>query len=415
MRHDGTRISSGIPRFVEKGCVLVPRFISSRYQQDSSTQMSAMGDRAREFDDIINFSLGDPDLTTDISIIEAAAADAKAGHTHYTSSLGYPELRSAIAQMYAEDYSLPHRSENIMVTTSGCHAMWLVMETLLDDGDEVLIIEPYFTPYPSQVKLARGVPVFVPTRKENGFQVTTEDLEAAVTERTRAIIVNSPCNPTGVTWTRKALERVGEFATKHDLVVIADDIYTLFTYGVDFVPFASLPGMGERTITVSSFSKDYLMTGWRIGWIVGPSEFVNKARDVNENNVFTAPSISQRAGLAALQRRHEIQPAVKEIYAKRLAKAYNRVQALPNMDALRPTGTIYLWVDIRQTGLTSLECATRIVEEAHILTIPGTAFGASGEGFLRIAVTVGEETIDEAFDRLAQMSIFGGSDGGSDA
>lgn len=382
------------------------RFISSRYQGDSSTQMSVIADRAREFDDVINFSLGDPDLTTDAGIIDAAAADAKAGHTHYTSSLGYPELRQAIADKYRDDHALERPVDDIMVTTSGCHAMWLVMETLLDDGDEVLIIEPYFTPYPHQVRLARGVPVFVPTRKENGFEVTRDDLEAAITSKTRAVIVNTPCNPTGVSWSRQALETVGEVATAHDLIVVADDIYTAFTYNEPFVPFASLPGMRERTITVGSFSKDYMMTGWRIGWIMAPAEFVTTARDVNENNVFTAPSISQRAALHALSRRHEIQPPVRELYRRRLERAYSRVQALPNMDALAPQGAIYLWADIRPTGLSSLECATRIIEEAHILTIPGTAFGASGEGFLRLAVTVGEERIDEAFDRLARMSIF---------
>lgn len=382
------------------------RFISSRYQGDSSTQMSVIADRAREFDDVINFSLGDPDLTTDEGVIDAAAADAKAGHTHYTSSLGDPELREAIAAMYREDHALERSVDDLMVTTSGCHAMWLVMETLLDDGDEVLVIEPYFTPYPHQVRLARGVPVFVPTRKENGFEVTREDLGAAVTPRTRAIIVNTPCNPTGVTWSRTALETVAAFASEHDLVVIADDIYTSFTYTEPFVPFASLTGMEERTITVGSFSKDYMMTGWRVGWILAPAEFVGTARDVNENNVFTAPSVSQRAALHALRRRHDLQPPVRELYRRRLERAYERVLGLPNMDALAPQGAIYLWADIRATGLTSVECAARIVEEAHILTIPGTAFGESGEGFLRLAVTVGQDRIDEAFDRLGRMSIF---------
>ena len=386
----------------------MPRFISSRYQAGSATQMSVIADRAREFDDVINFSLGDPDLTTDAGIIEAAAADAKAGHTHYTSSLGYPELRQGIVDMYRDDYGLERSIDDVMVTTSGCHAMWVVMETLLDDGDEVLVIEPYFTPYPHQVRLARGVPVFVPTTKENGFQVTIADLEAAITPRTRAVIVNTPCNPTGVQWSRETLEGVARVATEHDLVVVADDIYTLFTYREPFVPFASLPGMAERTVTIGSFSKDYLMTGWRIGWILAPADFVSTARDVNENNVFTAPSISQRAALNALERRAELRPPVKELYRGRLQRAYERVQRLPHMDAFEPQGTIYLWVDIRETGLTSLECAARIVEEAHILTIPGTAFGASGEGFLRLAVTVGEEQIDEAFDRLERMSIFGG-------
>ena len=385
----------------------MPRFISSRYQAGSATQMSVIADRAREFDDVINFSLGDPDLTTDAGIIEAAAADAKAGHTHYTSSLGYPELRQGIVDMYRDDYGLERSIDDVMVTTSGCHAMWLVMETLLDDGDEVLVIEPYFTPYPHQVRLARGVPVFVPTTKENGFQVTIGDLEAAITPRTRGVIVNTPCNPTGVQWSREALEGVARVATEHDLVVVADDIYTLFTYREPFEPFASLPGMAERTVTIGSFSKDYLMTGWRIGWILAPADFVSTARDVNENNVFTAPSISQRAALNALERRAELRPPVKELYRGRLQRAYERVQRLPHMDAFEPQGTIYLWVDIRETGLTSLECAARIVEEAHILTIPGTAFGASGEGFLRLAVTVGEEQIDEAFDRLERMSIFG--------
>lgn len=222
------------------------------------------------------------------------------------------------------------------------------------------------------------------------------------------MILNSPTNPTGAVFTRETLEAVAEIARRHDLVVIADDIYPLYSYDEPHLPIVTLPGMAERTIVLGSFSKDYVMTGWRIGYAIAPPDVVRTMKDVNENAVFTAPAISQRAALHALRRRHEIQPPIKALYAERMARAYERVGAIPGMSAVRPRGSIYLWVDVSSTGLGSVEVADRIFEEAHVLTIPGTAFGDSCDGYLRLAMTVSVERTDEAFDRIARMPLFGG-------
>lgn len=295
-----------------------------------------------------------------------------------------------------------------MVTTSACHGMWLVLETILDDGDEVILLAPYFTPYPHQVRLARGVPVVVDLLEEDGYQVRPEALEAAITERTRAIILNTPANPTGACLSRSTSEAIAQIAERHDLVVIADEIYTAFSYAEPFEPFVTIPGMAERTITLNSLSKDYVMTGWRIGYVLGPPEVVRAMKDVNENSVFTAPSVSQRAALHALRMRHEIVPPIRELYRDRLMHAYERVCGTPGMSSLQPGGSIYLWVDISETGLSSAEVSERIFDEAHVLTLPGNAFGDCGEGYLRLAMTVSRERIDEAFDRIARMPLFGG-------
>ncbi|MBW3083895.1 Aspartate aminotransferase [Austwickia sp. TVS 96-490-7B] len=384
------------------------RLISGRYRDMATTPMSSSVDRATLYPDTINLSLGDPELTTDPGIIDAAAADAHAGHTHYTDSYGDPELRAQILTTYLEDHSHQHDPDGVMVTTSGCHAMWLVLESILNDGDEVIIAAPYFTPYPHQVRLARGVPVVVDTHPEDGYQLRVDALEAALTERTRAIILNTPANPTGACLSRATQEAIASLADRHDLVVIADEIYTLFSYAEPFRPFVTIPGMVERTVTINSLSKDYLMTGWRIGYVLGPSALIRVMKDVNENNVFTAPSVSQRAAVHALRRRHEIQPPIRELYRERVVHAYERVVATPGMTALSPQGSIYLWVDIRSTGLSSVEVADQIFEQAHVLTIPGIAFGDAGEGFLRLALTVDQDRIDEAFDRIARMPLFSG-------
>ncbi|GAB48913.1 aminotransferase class I/II-fold pyridoxal phosphate-dependent enzyme [Mobilicoccus pelagius] len=384
------------------------RFVSTRYRGQASTPMSSSVEVAGRFEDVVNLSLGDPELTTDTRIIEAATADALRGHTHYTDTYGDPELREEILRVYVEDHGHEHDPAGVMVTTSACHGMWLTLETILDDGDEVVVLAPYFTPYPHQIRLARGVPVVVDTLEEDGYQVRPEALEAAITERTRAIVLNTPANPTGACLERSTAEQIARLAEEHDLVVVADEIYTAFSYAEPFEPFVTIPGMVERTITLNSLSKDFVMTGWRIGYALGPAEVIRAMKDVNENNVFTAPSVSQRAALHALRMRHEIVPPIMYLYRGRLMRAWERVCETPNMSALEPGGSIYLWVNVKDTGLTSAEVADRIFEEAHVLTLPGPAFGDCGEGYLRLAMTVGRDRIDEAFDRIAAMSLFGG-------
>ena len=380
------------------------KFIAKRYWKDQSTAMGQSDVMAKTFDDVLDLSLGDPDLTTDFRIIDAAFADAKAGHTKYTDFRGDPELRQAIIDFYKEEYDMDIVDEEIFIAASGCLAMYLVLEAILDDGDEVILQAPYFTPYPQQVELARGIPVELPTYEEEDFQINVKRLESLVTERTRALVINSPSNPTGNCLTVETMEKIAEIAEKYDLIVISDDIYTAFSYQNPFVPFASLPEMKARTIIINSFSKNFTMTGWRVGNIIAPDYIIKIVQQINENVVFTAPSISQRAGIFALQHRDEVQPPMVEEYRKRMFYAAERINKIPKISVIYPPkGSFYLFINIKGTGLSSVEAADRILRDAHVLMLPGNAFGECGEGYVRIACTVNIDTLKEAFDRIEKM------------
>ena len=377
------------------------KFIAKRYWKDQSTAMGQSDVLAKSFDDVIDLSLGDPDLTTDFRIIDAAFADAKAGHTKYTDFRGDPELRQAIIDFYKEEYDMDIVDEEIFVAASGCLAMYLVLEAILDDGDEVILQAPFFTPYPQQVELARGIPIELPTYEEEDFQINVERLEGLITERTKALVINSPSNPTGNCLTVETMQKIAEIAEKYDLIVVSDDIYTAFSYQNPFVPFASLPGMKERTIIINSFSKNFTMTGWRVGNIIAPDYIIKIVQQINENVVFTAPSISQRAAIFALHHRDEVQPPMVEEYRKRMFYAAERINAIPKLSVIYPPkGSFYLFINIKGTGLGSVDAADMILREAHVLTLPGNAFGECGEGYVRIACTVGIDTLKEAFDRI---------------
>ena len=222
------------------------RHISKRYWKSKATAIGQSDTLAKEFDDVINLSLGDPDIITPELIIEKAFEDAKKGHTKYTDFRGDPELREEICKFYKEDYDLDIKDEEVFVSTSGCLAMYLVMETILDDGDEVIIPSPYFTPYYQQIELARGIPVELDTYEEEDYQFNVERLESLITERTKAIVINSPSNPTGNCLTLETMKKIAEVAEKYDLVVVSDEIYTAYSFQNPFIPFRSIPGMGKH-------------------------------------------------------------------------------------------------------------------------------------------------------------------------
>ena len=340
-------------------------------------------------------------------IIRKSFEDASAGHTKYTDFRGDPELRAEICKYYKDMFGMTVKDEEVFVSASGCLAMYLALEAILDDGDEVILQAPFFTPYPQQVELARGIPIELPTYEEEDFQINIERLESLITERTKALVINTPSNPTGNCLTVDTMEKIAEIAEKYDLIVIADDIYTSFSYQHPFVPFASLPGMQERTIIINSFSKDYTMTGWRVGNIIAPECIIKTVQQINENVVFTAPSISQRAALHGMRNRQIVQPEMVEEYRKRVYYAAERINEIPNMHVLYPPkGTFYLFVNIKDTGLDSVDVSDIILREAHVLTIPGIAFGNCGEGYIRLACTVNVDTLKEAFDRIGKVSIF---------
>ncbi len=371
--------------------------------------MTTLASLARTTEGTINLSLGDPDIVTPEPIINAAFADAKAGHTKYTDPRGYKELRDEIAKFYDKEYNIKVADEEIMVTTSACVAMSMVLEAVLDDGDEVIVPSPYFSIYKSQVELARGKLVELDTFEEERYQVHPDRLEALITPKTKAIIINSPNNPTGACLSLDTMKKIAEIAEKHDLLVITDEIYTIYSFDGPFIPFTTIPGTKERTVTINSFSKNYVMTGWRIGAIIAPPAIVSAVQQISENLVYSAPSISQRAALAAIKMRDEVTPTLAETFRERVFYAAQRINAIPNMHVIYPPmGSFYLFINIKDTGLTSEEACMKIFEEARVAMIPGDAFGACGQGFLRIACTVGMDELKEAFDRIEKMPIFGG-------
>lgn len=382
------------------------KYISKRYWKDKSTPMGKVDELAKQFYDVIDLSLGDPDLTTHDTIIDNSMHDAKLGHTKYTDFRGDPELRSEIIKFYKEEYNMAVRDEEVFVVASGCLGMYLALEAILDDDDEVILQAPYFTPYPQQVELARGIPIELCTYEEEDFQINMERLEGLITDRTKVIVINSPSNPTGNTLSMKTMEGIRDIAVRHDLIVISDDIYTAFSYSDTFVPIASLDGMKERTVIINSFSKNFTMTGWRIGNIIAPACIIKTIQQINENVVFTAPSISQRGAIYALRNKQIIQPPMIEEYKKRVFYAAERINKIPNMTVLEPKGTFYLFVNIKKTGLSSAEASNVLLKESHVLTIPGIAFGSCGEGYIRMACTVDVNKLEEAFNRIEKIKIF---------
>ena len=357
------------------------------------------------YEDIIDLSIGDTDLVTDSRIIEAAFTDARAGYTHYGDPKGDPELIAALCRAWAEDFGQPLTGDRVLVTASSCLGMSLVMLGILDPGDEVLVPGPYFGPYRDQIELAGGVCVEVPTLPEKNYAISEDRLCAAVTPRTKAIIFNNPCNPTGMAYDRGDLEILARVAQKYDLLIIADEIYTAYLYEGCFVPMRTLPGMAERTVTLNSFSKNFLMTGWRVGCIIAEPELLTVFSAVNASLIYTAPSVSQRAAIRALSLRQDIRRQYVEQYRERVQYASLRVAALPYLSLVPPRGTFYLFPGIEKTGLSAPDFCRVLLDQAHILAAPGDAFGHAGQDHIRIACTVGMNKLREAFDRMEGLKF----------
>lgn len=376
--------------------------VSARCTPAQSGPSFAQG--AEQYDDLIDLTVGDPDLPTPPQILEPAFEDARRGHTKYTHPMGDPELRQEICNYYQRAYGLSISMDEVLVTTAGCIGMTEALLAVINPGDEVIVPDPHFMIYPDQIRLAGGVPVPLPTRGEEGFAINVERLEALITPKTRAILLNTPNNPTGAVYTRENLQQVAELCIRHDLIALCDDIYTGFVFGgAQFTPMITIEGMRERTVCVNSFSKNFVMTGLRVGNLVAPPDVIRAADHLNGFMMYTAPSISQRSAVYALRDAEHITPPVAEEFGRRLAYAAQRIGELPWMSVHKPQGSIYLFPSIRESGLTSFGACRLLLERAHVLTMPGGEFGACGEGFLRIACTKGIPVLKEAFDRIAQI------------
>lgn len=378
-------------------------FISKKYQNIQDNSFSGADDIY--YKDLIDFSLGDPDIHTDELIIQKTFEDTKKGYTHYTNSTGLIELRQEICKYQKEEYNLDINTNCVMVTTSACHAMFLSLNAILDEEDEVIIQTPHFTVYDFEILNQNAKTVYLETFEKDNFQIDINRLKKLITPKTKAIIINTPNNPTGACLDRKNLEQISNIAIKYDLLVIADDIYTLFSYQYPFVPISTLEGMKERTITIRSFSKDFLMTGWRIGYLIAQPNLIRILKAINDNIVYSPPSISQRAAIHALRNRSRIQPKIKKEFEDRLNLAYQRIQKIQKLKVLPIRGTFYLFVNIQATNMSSIEFCEKILKICHIRVMPGTAFGKSGEGYIRLSMTLNKFKINEAFDRIEKWLL----------
>ena len=316
-----------------------------------------------------------------------------------------PELIAAIRRAWKEDFGQDVSEDEVLVTTSSCIGMSQTLMGILNPGDEVIVFSPYFPMYREQIELAGGVCVDVLTYASEDYAIDEARLRAAITPRTKAIVFNNPTNPTGMGYDSRTLELLARVAQEHDLLIAADEIYTTYLYEGDFRPIRTLPGMAERTITLNSFSKNFLMTGWRVGVIIAEPELLAVMNRVNGSLIYSAPSISQRAALQALAMRKEIREKYVTAYRDRIFYAADRIEKIPYLSLVRPKGTFYLFPGVEKTGLDEKAFCKVLLDQAHVLVSPGTPFGVSAAGHFRIACTVGIDQLKTAFDRMEKLSF----------
>lgn len=378
--------------------------IAERFLQPEENLLMEIATLAKKTPNLIDLSIGDPDLITDATIIEAAFADVKAGHTKYTASDGSADFIQTVVDFYLKQYQLTFSPSQVRGTVGALHGMYLALAAIIDPGDEVIIHEPYFSPYKQQVELVGGVPVFIPTFEKDGFQIDVEVLKAAITEKTRAIIINSPNNPTGAVFSPETFEKIAAVAIEHDLLILSDEVYEAFCFDDTFVPMAAFAP--ENTITFSSFSKAFAMTGWRIGYMIAPESINLTAKLINEAIAYSAPTPSQRAGIYALNHYDSIVPQVVAVFKERLTYIEQRVAEIPFLSLSPVKGSMYAFINIEQTGLDSVSFVEKLLKETSVLMIPGKAFGeTTGDGYVRLAATQSLDLLKEAFDRIAACSF----------
>jgi aminotransferase len=355
-------------------------------------------------DDVISLGIGEPDFTTPQHILDAGIRSLQAGETHYTSNAGIYELRAAISEHLERLYGVRYNPQDEIVVTVGVsEALYLAMNAVIEPGDEVIIPTPCFVSYQAEVTLAGGVPVEVPSRVEDNFQLRPETLEAAITPRTKAIFIGYPNNPTGAVASREVLLEVARIAEEHDLVVISDEIYDRLVYGVEHVCFAALPGMKERTITLGGFSKNYAMTGWRVGYACAPADLLQGLLRIHQYTIMSAPTMSQVAALEALKHGEDDGEEMRAEYNRRRELIVNGLNDL-GLPTFEPKGAFYAFPSIAPTGMDGETFSMKLLEEEKVAVVPGSAFGAGGEGFVRCSYATAYEKIEEALERIARFA-----------
>ena len=361
-------------------------------------------DLVSEMDDAISLGVGEPDFDTPWHIRDEGIYSLEKGRTFYTSNAGLKDLKIEIAKYLDRRFDLHYDyNKEIFVTVGGSEAIDLTMRAMLDPGDEVLIPQPSYVSYVPCCVLANGTPVIIELKAENEFRLTAEELEAAITDKTKILIMPFPNNPTGAVMERKDLEAIADVVKKHDLYVLSDEIYAELTYLEKHVSIASLPGMKERTVLINGFSKSHAMTGWRLGYMAGPRNILSRLPKLQENMPSCLPEFVQYAGIEALKNGDEDIAMMNRQYAERRKLVLERINGIKGLSCTPPNGAFYAFVNIKETGMTSVEFCEKLLEKEGVVTAPGSAFGEQGEGYVRLSYATSMEQINRGMDRIQRF------------
>lgn len=360
-------------------------------------------DVVNEMPDAISLGVGEPDFDTPWRIREEGIYSLERGRTFYTSNAGLKDLKIEIARYLERKICVSYNPDtDVIVTVGGSEGIDIAFRAMLDEGDEVLIPQPSYVSYLPCAVLADGVPKVIPLQEENGFKLTAEELEAAITPKTKILVLPFPNNPTGAIMTKEDLEPIAEVVKKHDIFVLSDEIYSELTYKEKHVSIASFPGMKERTLVINGFSKGFAMTGWRLGYVCGPKEIIKQMVKIHQYAILCAPTNSQYAAIEGLRHCENEVQEMRNAYNQRrrfLMHEFKRMR----LSCFEPFGAFYMFPGIQEFGMTSEEFATRLLKEEKVAVVPGSAFGESGEGYIRVSYAYSIEDLKEALGRLGRF------------
>ncbi len=375
-------------------------FLSEKVKALKPSGIRKFFDIVKEIPGAISLGVGEPDFETPYHIREAGIQALQAGKTFYTSNSGLMELRKAVSDFTKRRTGLTYDpASEIMLTVGGSEAIDVALRTIINPGDEVIYIQPSYVSYLPCILLADGVPVPIELKAENRFRLTREELEAAITPKTKALILSFPNNPTGAIMEKEDLEAIVDVIKEHHILVISDEIYSELTYGKEHVSIASLPGMKEYSIVINGFSKGFAMTGWRLGYALGNKEILKQMIKIHQYAIMCAPTVSQYAAIEAMYNGDQDVIYMRESYNQRRRFLYHELQRL-GLPCFLPEGAFYMFPDIREFGMTSEDFALDLLKEEKVAVVPGSAFGDCGEGFIRISYAYSIEELKEALLRI---------------
>jgi aminotransferase len=367
-----------------------------------------MFNMAQDMEDAIILAIGEPGFTAADHIAEAAIHAIRNGNTHYTVNAGVPELRKKLSEKTEVGKGVKYDWDSeIMVTAGGIESIYLSMKVILSPGDEVILGAPYFPNYIGVIKMCGAVPVLVKQKEENAFRYNVKDLESAITNKTKLLLINSPCNPTGAVTGEDTLREIAALVKQYDLYLMTDEVYQDFIYDADtkFFSIVTCSGMKERTVIVDSFSKTYAMTGWRCGFTLAPAGIIKQMVKIQENVVSCVNTPTQYGAIAALEGPQTTIKEMRREYGANRDYLVKEVETMPGLRLIQPKGAFYAFVSIQDTGMTSEEFAIRLLKEKQVVVVPGTAFGEAGEGYVRISYVTSKEQLAEGCRRMKEFAV----------